>query len=396
MKKAVRFDIGILSSVEKTPQGYLKIPANATRTGVFLYSKANGELIRELRHPDEVFRQDSMQTLSSVPVTNDHPEIILLDSTNTKKYMVGFTGESVERDGEFIKTTAIITDEDMIDEVEKGKHQVSCGYECELHEEPGVYNGKKYDVLQRNIKYNHLAIVDKGRAGPEVRLRLDSDDAIMMDPTNKHLQKEETMKIKLGEKEIEVSEEIGNDYEKLKEERLVLNEKLEEKDKEIEIVKNQLEEESKKSESLEAKADALEAEKKKLSEKLEKKLDEKEINKRAKKRISILAIAEKVLDDETKKKLDSLTDLEIKKAIIKTQSPNINLDEKSETYIDVRFDVFCENFENSKNENSNIGNTIIDNRTDNATVSDSDNARAKSLEKSKKLWQEPLSVRRDN
>jgi hypothetical protein len=38
----------------------------------------------------------------------------------------------------------------------------------------------KYHVSQYNIRGNHVAIVDAGRAGPQVRVRMDSEDAAVM------------------------------------------------------------------------------------------------------------------------------------------------------------------------------------------------------------------------
>ena len=45
---------------------------------------------------------------------------------------------------------------------------------------PGEYNGQKYDAIQKNITNNHIAIVWKGRAGKNASLRLDENDAILL------------------------------------------------------------------------------------------------------------------------------------------------------------------------------------------------------------------------
>jgi hypothetical protein len=71
-----------------------------------------------------------------------------------------------------------VHDADSIKEMETGeKVEVSCGYYCDLDETPGEWNGQKYDAIQRNIRGNHVAIVPKGRAGPEARIHLDAADA---------------------------------------------------------------------------------------------------------------------------------------------------------------------------------------------------------------------------
>ena len=70
----MRLDFGAFSKVERTPQGGMRIPANLTRTGVFIYRRKDGTERRELREPAEVFHADSLSTLRSAPVTNLHPD----------------------------------------------------------------------------------------------------------------------------------------------------------------------------------------------------------------------------------------------------------------------------------------------------------------------------------
>jgi hypothetical protein len=178
LAKVKRFDLGQIRKAEITPQGYLKADAFATRVGVFKYTLPDGTVRRELRPPEEVFKSDSMKSLAELAVTNEHPPQ-MLDATNTKNYQVGFTNESVERLSNFLKVGVNVTDADAIREIKaSGKTETSCGYTCEMEETPGVWNGEKYDAIQRDIMYNHLAVVKKGRAGSEVRIRLDAADAV--------------------------------------------------------------------------------------------------------------------------------------------------------------------------------------------------------------------------
>lgn len=174
-----RFDLGEIHSIEKTPQGFLKVPGFATRTGVFTYIDRNGSVRRELRHPDDVFDPESLATLKNAPVTLEHPPVMLTPD-NVKQYMKGYTTDRVEVNRDLVETDLIIAVDDAIKAVEQdGMRELSSGYMADLEQKPGVYNGNEYDVRQRNIKYNHVAIVKKGRAGPEARLRLDSADAVM-------------------------------------------------------------------------------------------------------------------------------------------------------------------------------------------------------------------------
>src|SRR5690606_21763697 len=106
-------------------------------------------------------------------------------------------GDAVEKlDGRRVGVNLTITDNASIAAIEKGElYEVSCGYTCEREEASGVYDGEPYDVRQRNIVYNHVAIVRPGRAraGREMHLHLDSEAAVEVDSVN-DVKEGETMK----------------------------------------------------------------------------------------------------------------------------------------------------------------------------------------------------------
>lgn len=52
--------------------------------------------------------------------------------------------------------------------IESGKRELSCGYRCRYEMTPGTWNGIRYDGVQRDIRGNHLALVEQGRMGPDV------------------------------------------------------------------------------------------------------------------------------------------------------------------------------------------------------------------------------------
>lgn len=178
-----RFDLGEVSNVERTDQGYLRCDGTLTRTGVFVYRLAGGTVRRELRTPDEVFNADSMRSFELAPLTNDHPaEKVTAD--NTGKYQVGSV-TSPARNESRLDAKIQITDSKAITDAEGGKRQLSCGYRCDLEERsgvtmgiPGVADGLRFDAVQRNIRGNHVALVDVARAGPDATLRLDSGAAV--------------------------------------------------------------------------------------------------------------------------------------------------------------------------------------------------------------------------
>ena len=149
------------------------IPALLTRTGVFRYTQADGSVRRELRLPDEVFAEDALATLDTVPVTVGHPGKVTPD--NWKTLAVGDV-RNVKKDGRYVAADVAIRDAVTLQRVDSGDLvELSCGYDCALEMKSGSYDGEDYDAIQRTLRYNHVGLGPEGwgRAGAEVRLRLD-------------------------------------------------------------------------------------------------------------------------------------------------------------------------------------------------------------------------------
>lgn len=154
--------------------GRLRVDGYLTRTGVFEYMMSDGTIRREYRAPEEVFKKDSLETFELAPVTDDHPpEMVTAD--NAKRYAIGAIGDTIRRDGQYMRAQLSIFDANLIAKMEAGKIQISCGYTCDLVEESGVTpEGEHYDWKQTNIVGNHVAVVDVGRAGPQAAVRMDA------------------------------------------------------------------------------------------------------------------------------------------------------------------------------------------------------------------------------
>jgi hypothetical protein len=169
--------VGRLDKASRTPTGGVRVPAYVTRVGVLTYRNPDGTSVRELRHPDEVFKADSLASLSGAAVTVGHPGRV--NASNWKRHAVGQVAERVEpAEDKFVGTSLLVQDEAAIADVDAGKLvELSCGYDCDIVAEKGEYAGEKYDARQVNIVYNHVALlpVGGGRAGNDVRLRLDGE-----------------------------------------------------------------------------------------------------------------------------------------------------------------------------------------------------------------------------
>lgn len=177
-ERVQRFDLrsGELEGHKETQIGGVVARANLTRTGVFLYRNADGSERRELRHPDEVFNPESLDSLAHATLTDDHPgSKVTTDSW--RRDTIGHVAGRGKRSGQFVAGEIHVQHGPAAEKVKSGKLQeISCGYECQLDPTPGEWNGEHYDGIQRQIRYNHVALGPRGwgRAGSEVRLHLDS------------------------------------------------------------------------------------------------------------------------------------------------------------------------------------------------------------------------------
>jgi hypothetical protein len=156
-----------------TSQGFLKIPAYISRTGVFEYGTQ-----KELRSDEHVFSEKSLKTLDNCPITIFHKDMI--NTENHKIFSVGHVESgSVVRDGIYIKANLIITDSDAIKKIKnRDLLELSAGYTTIKQDSN---NKSEYDYIQTEIEYNHVALLPKnhGRAGNKVRI-LDSKDLLNM------------------------------------------------------------------------------------------------------------------------------------------------------------------------------------------------------------------------
>ena len=162
-----------------TPSGGLVVQGNVARTGIQVYHLPDGTVRRELRHPEEVFKPDSLASFEGAPLTEGHPGKVSPD--NWRDHALGTVAGKGEQHGKFVRATFHINDGPTIKKVDGGKlTELSVGYDCSLDHTPGVWEGEPYDASQHGITVNHVAMGPRGwgRAGPEVRLHLDGGCSI--------------------------------------------------------------------------------------------------------------------------------------------------------------------------------------------------------------------------
>jgi hypothetical protein len=163
----------------KTADGYLVVRARASRSGIYDYlgkeidpegkTFAADQVVKVYRSEAEVFAQDSVASFLMKPVTNDHPSQPVT-AENWRDHAKGVVGKAL-RDGDFLAFDIVLMDKATIVDVESGKRELSNGYSSLIDFTPGQTEaGEQYDALQKQIRGNHCAIVDKGRAGPMCKI----------------------------------------------------------------------------------------------------------------------------------------------------------------------------------------------------------------------------------
>jgi len=354
---------------ERTPEGYLKGQACVTQIGVFSYLQSDGSIIRELRLPDEVFAQKAMDSFKLRPVTLSHPEV-KVTAENIKEYQVGNLGDNpTNGDNIYLTIDMIIQDANAVNEVMAGKRALSVGYDCEIDPTPGIWGGVNYDVQQKGIFCNHVAIVDAARAGDAVRIRLDSTDAILVQDSQKEDRRmPEMKKIKIDgveyEGEVKILESYTNAMTKADSLQTALDTLTADKTK-VEAERDTLK-------------DTVEKADVKIAELEAAKVDTKAVEAAVARRVKVLEAA-KFADVEVK---DGMSETEIQKAVILKVFPKAVLDAKDQVYIDARFDGAVETFEKDADAQiRQLGTeTIVDGKEKTDTVS-AESARQKYLDR---------------
>ena len=330
------------SPAEKTAEGFLVARAPVTSIGVFSYRNPDGSERRELRLPEEVFNADSLASLRLKPLTLLHPEESVTPE-NIEALQVGSVGSDVTTDSYRVYVSLAATKKDGIDAVENGTaRSLSCGYTCDIDWTSGTWMGMKYDCIQRNIRYNHVALVPVPRAGDGNYIRMDSAGTPTLPDMNKYEVNNNKNEDKMDKIHLD-----GADYQAEPQVIAAYNKAVDRADgleKELE----QLRKDSKaEADKLTAEKSAVEAERDSFKDRL----DKAEAELAAKAHLDILG---KATAAGVEVKAD-MADADIKKAVIGKVFPSAKLDGMNEAYIDARFDCACETIAMQKEAGSRGG-----------------------------------------
>ena len=305
-----RFD-NVTFAATKTAEGFIRDTPIVGRTGILVYRNADGTERREYRPPEEAFRADSLASLMGKPITIGHKAFVTAGNA-AQVAPVGSVLSAGRQDGNNIIADIVVYNLDT------DSRELSCGYTLTLDETPGkTPDGQRYDAVQRNIVYNHLAIVPQGRAGI-ARLNMDGSQVIDEEEQKEDNKMAEMTKIRLDSGiEYDCAPEVKVEIEKMRKDSADMKKGLD---------------------KLQAKYDALDAELAKEQEgrKADAEKAKANFDEAVKARVELLKVAEahKVAN------ADSMTDTEIKTAVIKAvRGDAINLEGKSADYIEAAFDM---------------------------------------------------------
>src|SRR5690554_5387351 len=162
-----------VGQTKQTSEGYLVATAKVARTGVQEYYAAElgdvaaqagfkpNDIVRVYRHPDQVFAQDTLNSITRVPVTIDHPQESV-NADNWSQYAVGEVGDAFAKDGEWIVVNPMIKDSKGIEAAKTTHKEISMGYNANIV--------KARDGIDADFEMTDICMNQIGRASCRERV----------------------------------------------------------------------------------------------------------------------------------------------------------------------------------------------------------------------------------
>ncbi|WP_103661444.1 DUF2213 domain-containing protein [Lactobacillus sp. HT06-2] len=333
-----RYDSATINRFSVDSQtGYLRFRnVPIARVGVFPYLKPDGSIQMEAKLPDDLLTDSAVESANSKPITDNHPNESV-NINNSSKYAKGLTANNAHVDGDKLKVDMTIMDGSLIDEIKKGKQELSIGFQTDVEPVAGEYKGMKYDSVQRNIQINHVAVVARGRAGHTVRLTGDSAEMVQDQEPSKENQMETTT-IRMDGADVTVAQADADKILKLDADNKANAKKIDELNAQIKALtaerdklKGSADSANKQADEAKAKADSLE---KQLAD-AEKKFTGDALDKAIADRMELIDQAKPFVGDSADFTGKSAKEIKVE-AIKKADS--IDVSDKSDDYIDAYFD----------------------------------------------------------
>lgn len=370
-------DFATVAGTRRTTDGYLVAEVRTARTGIQDYAghevgKPDMPVVKVYRPADQVFARESLGSYAHKPVTNDHPDEAV-SAANWKDLAVGQIGDEVARDGEFVRIPLVVMDAAAIKVIDEGKRELSAGYTCDLAWEPGTTpEGEKYDAIQKDIRINHVAIVQRGRAGSQARIGDGVRSWGAAPVTSDQKPKEEkimTLKtVTVDGIPVEVTDQGATVI-------ATLQSRL------ADAVSKMTATETAHQTALAAKDAALAKKDAELDATKAKVLSDADLDKRVQARGDLIATAKVIAKDA---KTEGLSDAAIRKAVVTAKIGDAAVAGKSDAYIDARFDTLVEDA--AKNPSDPFRSAVKQGLTSDADLTDSNKAYEAMLARDRNAW----------
>ena len=174
-KTLFAYDYASVRSVDVDGKLHIKV-CNISKATVNPYLGSEIPGCRELGlDPDKVYMllRDPKELEKGAETSNNMQLLSLHDAVNAKdpkKHItIGSTGTDAEFTAPYLRNSLVVWDDEAIKKIESGETQeLSCAYRYDPDMTPGKYEGTPYDGVMRNLIFNHVALVKRGRAGPDV------------------------------------------------------------------------------------------------------------------------------------------------------------------------------------------------------------------------------------
>lgn len=326
------FDLAPITKATTDDSGFLRVTATVTAPGVYEYVR-DGVRRRELKPADELYSPKHLDSVHGAVVTKLHPENgVAVGPDNAEQLKKGHSRSPPVVTGDGMLVDLMATDADLIRSIKsKEMTSVSLGMRNWFDMTPGLWKDTAgiehpYDVVQRGMITNHIAIVPQGRV-PTAQLHLDSPEQ----------DEETTMPEEVGKVTIN-----GAGFAVETNAAATINAHIETLDGRIASLESKAKEDAASYDSLTeekdtvtAERDSMAAERDTAKEKLAS-TDAIDINKLVTERLAFIARAQTVLTEDQFKEVAEKTDLEIMR--FTCDSSGVDLKDKSDAYVHARFD----------------------------------------------------------
>lgn len=157
--------------------------------------------------PDKIYRvyippeelERGAETFRLLPITNDH-EWLGADGADARDYQEGSTGETVIVKDEMLFVPLKFTGDEIVTALNQGKEELSASYTNKLSKS----DSSEYDFIATDIKGNHVALVEKGRCGPDVKV-------LNKQMEQKSMKTKNEVKLIIDDKEIDLGKFFGQE-----------------------------------------------------------------------------------------------------------------------------------------------------------------------------------------